>query len=169
VSDVTQAGGRDGLRVGTRERAEAGSVLGEHLNAGRLGHEEYEQRVAIAAEAVTYGDIRALFTDLPPPHPPYLAEPAPPAASPYPAPFPVGAPHHPVVMADQSDKSRIVAGVLQILLPFGIGRFYTGQVGMGMAQLLLAFVIIGVIWSFIDGVILLVAGGTDRQGRPLHT
>ncbi|HCT75902.1 MAG TPA: TM2 domain-containing protein [Micromonosporaceae bacterium] len=65
-------------------------------------------------------------------------------------------------------KSRIAAGVLQIVLPFGVGRFYTGHMGIGLAQLLTVFIGVGVIWSMIDGVLLLVHGGTDGRGRPLR-
>ncbi|WP_433263088.1 DUF1707 domain-containing protein [Actinosynnema sp. CS-041913] len=65
-----------------------------------------------------------------------------------------------------SDKSRIAAGVLQLVLPFGIGRFYIGDTGIGIAQLLTCG---GCgIWSLIDGIILLVNGGTDSNGRKLR-
>jgi hypothetical protein len=65
-----------------------------------------------------------------------------------------------------SDKSRIAAGVLQLALPFGIGRFYIGDTAIGIAQLLTCG---GCgIWSLIDGIILLVNGGTDSQGRKLR-
>ncbi len=65
-----------------------------------------------------------------------------------------------------SDKSRIAAGVLQLVLPFGIGRFYMGDTGIGIAQLLTCG---GCgVWSLIDGIILLVNGGTDGQGRKLR-
>jgi hypothetical protein len=65
-----------------------------------------------------------------------------------------------------SDKSRIAAGVLQLVLPFGIGRFYIGDTGIGVAQLLTCG---GCgIWSLIDGIVLLVNGGTDSQGRKLR-
>ncbi len=65
-----------------------------------------------------------------------------------------------------SDKSRIAAGVLQLALPFGIGRFYIGDTAIGIAQLLTCG---GCgIWSLIDGIILLVNGGTDAQGRKLR-
>jgi TM2 domain-containing membrane protein YozV len=67
-----------------------------------------------------------------------------------------------------SDKSRVAAGVLQILLPFGVGRFYTGHIGIAVGQLLTSVFFIGVIWSIVDGIILLTSGGTDRYGRPLH-
>ncbi|MFG3158304.1 TM2 domain-containing protein [Streptomyces sp. NPDC048232] len=67
-----------------------------------------------------------------------------------------------------SDKSKIVAGVLQLFLgSFGIGRFYVGSVGIGVAQLLtcggLGF------WALIDGIMYLVSNDrTDDQGRVLR-
>lgn len=66
-----------------------------------------------------------------------------------------------------SDKSKIVAGVLQLLLgTLGIGRFYTGHTGMALAML---FTCGGLgIWSLIDGILLLVNGGTDSDGRVLR-
>lgn len=56
-----------------------------------------------------------------------------------------------------SDKSKIGAGLLQIFLGgFGIGRFYLGYIGIGVAQLLLSFCCgIGAIWGFIDGICML--------------
>ncbi|MCG6496335.1 TM2 domain-containing protein [Kitasatospora sp. A2-31] len=67
-----------------------------------------------------------------------------------------------------SDKSKIVAGILQLFLGgFGVGRFYTGHIGMGIAQLLtcggLGF------WALIDGIMFLVSNDrTDAQGRLLR-
>ncbi|MEU1244260.1 TM2 domain-containing protein [Micromonospora parva] len=70
-----------------------------------------------------------------------------------------------------SDKSKIVAGVLGILLGFfGAGRFYIGDVKTGVLQLVVSVVTCGVgsIWGLIDGILILVNGGTDAQGRPLR-
>jgi TM2 domain-containing membrane protein YozV len=66
-----------------------------------------------------------------------------------------------------SDKSKVVAGVLQLAVGyFGIGRFYTGDTGIAVAQLLTCG---GCgIWALIDGILLLVNGGTDAQGRKLR-
>ncbi|MGW1871109.1 TM2 domain-containing protein [Streptomyces mauvecolor] len=67
-----------------------------------------------------------------------------------------------------SDKSKIVAGILQLFLgTLGIGRFYVGSVGVGIAQLLtcggLGF------WALIDGIIYLVSNDrTDKEGRVLR-
>ncbi|MGW5767742.1 TM2 domain-containing protein [Streptomyces longwoodensis] len=67
-----------------------------------------------------------------------------------------------------SDKSKIVAGILQLFLgTFGVGRFYIGNVGLGLAQL---FTCGGFgIWALIDGIILLTSSNTtDAQGRVLR-
>jgi TM2 domain-containing membrane protein YozV len=67
-----------------------------------------------------------------------------------------------------SDKSKIVAGVLQLLVGgLGIGRFYTGDIGIGLAQL---FTCGGCgIWSLIDGILYLTSNDrTDSNGRILH-
>src|SRR3954453_13832902 len=45
---------------------------------------------------------------------------------------------HPGTGIPYSDKSKVVAGLLQILLPFGVGRFYIGDTGIGVAQLIVA-------------------------------
>ncbi len=58
------------LRIGTAERTAAMKALDVHLDAGRLGVEEYGERSAIAAGATVAGELEALFTDLPAPHPP---------------------------------------------------------------------------------------------------
>jgi hypothetical protein len=57
------------LRIGTAERDSAMKALDEHLSAGRIDIDEYGERSARAAAAVTAGDLAALFTDLPAPHP----------------------------------------------------------------------------------------------------
>lgn len=92
--------------------------------------------------------------------------------APYGAPSPM-APYgvDPLTGYPYSDKSKVVAGVLQIVLPFGVGRFYSGHVGLGVAQLLVTLVTcgMGALWPFIDGILLLVGHPTDPQGRPLRS
>lgn len=161
MAPVSGPGG-DSIRVGTTEREDAIRVLGEHFAAGRLPTDEYEQRVDAAIAAVTRGDLRSLFTDLPAPYPPFLAPPTWAPQAPVPAFYPAPPPHPVVVF---SPKSRIVAGLLQILVPIGAGRFYTGHYGIAAAQLLTCG---GFgIWCLVDGIILLVNGGTDAEGRRL--
>lgn len=70
-----------------------------------------------------------------------------------------------------SDKSKVVAGILGILLGgFGAGRFYMGHIGIGIAQLVVSLVTCGAgaLWGFIDGILILVNGGVDGQGRRLR-
>ena len=67
-----------------------------------------------------------------------------------------------------SDKSKMVAGLLQIFL-FGAGRLYTGHIGIGIAQILTTvFCGVGYIWALIDGIMMLMGKVPDSQGRPLH-
>jgi TM2 domain-containing membrane protein YozV len=68
-----------------------------------------------------------------------------------------------------SHKSKMVAGILQILVGgVGAGRWYTGHTGMAVAQLLTCG---GMgIWSLIDGILFLTKDDrTDAQGRPLRS
>jgi hypothetical protein len=67
-----------------------------------------------------------------------------------------------------SDKSKMIAGLLQIFLGYlGAGRFYTGHIGLGVAQLLLGWLTCG-IWPLIDGIMMLMGKVPDAQGRPLR-
>jgi len=69
-----------------------------------------------------------------------------------------------------SDKSKLVAGLLQIFLgAFGAGRFYTGHTGMAIGMIFASWCTgIGVLWPIIDGILILVKGGTDAEGRILR-
>ncbi len=70
-----------------------------------------------------------------------------------------------------SDKSKVTAGLLQVLLPIGIGRFYMGQPGLGVAQLLVAIFTcgIGMWWSAIDGIVILAGHPRDGKGLPMKS
>ncbi|MGI9162449.1 MAG: NINE protein [Mycobacterium sp.] len=84
-----------------------------------------------------------------------------------------------------SDKSKIVAGLLQLLGlvgVLGIGRIYLGYTSLGIAQLIVGLIggfVIGmltcgigfaipVIWAIIDSVLILTGQVRDPQGRPLR-
>ncbi|MBK1788037.1 DUF1707 domain-containing protein [Prauserella cavernicola] len=150
------------LRIGTAEREEACRLLSDHLSAGRLQPLEYEDRVTTALAAHTRADIRPLFADLPAPRPVFLVPPL--------QPWPDLPPAPPVIEPAPSERSYVVAGLLQIVLPFGSGRFYTGHTELAVAQLLVTLFTLGVgaVWPLIDGIMLLINGGTDAQGRPLR-
>ncbi|MFI5977339.1 TM2 domain-containing protein [Streptomyces sp. NPDC051452] len=67
-----------------------------------------------------------------------------------------------------SDKSKIVAGILQLFLgSFGAGRFYVGSTGVALAQL---FTCGGLgLWALIDGILFLTSNDrTDKQGNILR-
>jgi TM2 domain-containing membrane protein YozV len=168
----------DPVRIGNSEREAAVKALGEHFAEGRLDPEEYEERVAAAYAARTNQDLAPLFKDLPGPPaptpvvlPPAYPAPAFPPAYPAPrGPHDLEAPYgrEPATGIPYSDRYKVIAGVLQLVLPFGIGRFYAGHAGTGLAQLLLSPLVIGVIWAWIDGIVMLVGRPVDRDGRPLR-
>ena len=53
------------LRAGDTDRAAAAGVLGRHMAEGRLSVAEYDERVARAYAARTYGELDELVADLP--------------------------------------------------------------------------------------------------------
>ncbi|MEE2033808.1 NINE protein [Rhodococcus chondri] len=70
-----------------------------------------------------------------------------------------------------SDKSKVTAGILGILLgPFGAGRFYLDQPGLAIAQIAATWLTCGIggIWPLIDGILMLTGKVRDNHGRPLH-
>ena len=137
--------------------------------------------------------IASALPSMPPPSPPQVAPqsivPAPAYPAPYPnappgyyPPQPQGDVHHhhyniaPVV--GRSPRSRIVAGLLGLLLPgLGIHRFYLGYTGAGICYLLMTLVFvwltcgfsayIAIFIGFIEGIIILCGGMNDAEGRPL--
>jgi TM2 domain-containing membrane protein YozV len=131
---------------------------------------------------------------------PYSAQPALHPYTPAPAAMVVMVPvaTDPLTGAVLSDKSKIVAGLLQLLPGFifglgGIGRLYAGHTALGVVQLLVSFVgwglfwcgwltvlaVIGIIplmmygaiwlWWVIDGIVLLAGRPKDGQGRQLRS
>src|SRR4051812_36469932 len=53
------------LRAADADRTAVADVLGRHMAAGRLTVAEYEERLARAYAAKTYGELAELTTDLP--------------------------------------------------------------------------------------------------------
>ncbi|HMR49046.1 MAG TPA: TM2 domain-containing protein [Arachnia sp.] len=84
--------------------------------------------------------------------------------------------HQPYGGAPASSKSKIVAGVLGILLGgLGIHNFYLGRTTRGIVQLVLTVLSFGIghIWGFIEGILILISkpGTTwhqDAAGRELQ-
>lgn len=163
--------GHGPIRAGHEDRERAVRALGEAFAQGRLEVDEFDERTAAAYAARTLDELDGLLADLWPPAPPpafplQARPPLPPVPAP-PGPYPRYG-YHPVTAVPYSDRSKVVAGILQLVLPFGVGRFYTGHTGIAVAQLILAFFFIGLVWSFIDGIVLLAGNPTDPYGRPLR-
>jgi hypothetical protein len=53
------------LRASDADRAAVATALGEHMAAGRLTMEEYDERLTRAYAAKTYGELAELTEDLP--------------------------------------------------------------------------------------------------------
>ena len=127
--------------------------------------------------------------NFPPPYPPpYQAYPPP--YQQYPPPYPPpgfypdpAAPYgrHPGTGEPLSDKSKVVAGLLQLqglVGVLGIGRIYLGYTTLGIIQLVGGLVfglitcgigfIVPVIWGIVDAVLILTDKGRDAAGRPLR-
>ena len=68
-------------------------------------------------------------------------------------------------------RNRWVAGLLGIFLgPLGVHRMYLGFVGIGILQIVVTFVTLGIggIWGFIEGVLCLCGAMRDVDGLPLR-
>src|SRR6185295_14964934 len=121
------------------------------------------------------------------PPPPPQQQPGYPPQQGYPPPYPPAgqyppaymdpaAPYgrHPLTGEPFSDKSKVVAGLLQLLGLFGlvgIGRIYLGYTGLGIAQLVVGLITCGIgaiVWGIVDAVLILTDKVRDPEGRPLR-
>lgn len=81
---------------------------------------------------------------------------------------------HPVTGEPLSDKSKLLAGLLQLLGlvgVVGIGRLYLGHYGLGVTQLVVGLLTCGIgalIWGIVDAVLILTDKVRDPLGRPLR-
>jgi|GEM_PF-1351519 len=80
--------------------------------------------------------------------------------------------HEVYVPCEQTGRSRIIAGVLQIVLGcFGAGRLYLGYFWIAVLQCFLTVTTFGIliIWPIIDGVLILKGWvKRDAYGVPLR-
>jgi hypothetical protein len=66
-----------------------------------------------------------------------------------------------------SRKSRTVASILGFFLGgLGVDRFYLGNIGMGVAKLLVGWLTLG-IWPLIDWIVILAGAAHDGDGLPV--
>jgi TM2 domain-containing membrane protein YozV len=131
----------------------------------------------------------------PPPEYPQAPYPVSGGSQPY-SPYPGYQPGYPpgpagYDMYAYSDKSKVAAGLLQLLPGAflglgGIGRLYAGYTSLGIVQIVVSvfgwicfwcgfffivpfFVFFGTwLWAVIDGIVLLAGRPVDGQGRPLR-
>ena len=81
---------------------------------------------------------------------------------------------HPLTGEPLSEKSKLIAGLLQLIGLFGlvgIGRIYLGYTTLGIVQLLVGLVTCGigaVVWGIIDAILLFTDKVRDPEGRPLR-
>jgi TM2 domain-containing membrane protein YozV len=69
-----------------------------------------------------------------------------------------------------SDKSKLVAGLLQLFLGgLGIGRFYLGYTNIGVLQIVVTILTCGVgaLWGLIDAILIMSGNVPDADGRTL--
>lgn len=146
------------IRVSNEEREEAVSKLGVHLTSGRLELAEYEERCGRAATARTRGELEALFSDLPAPHPDLSS------ATP---------PGHLIQKAGQlvspptrGRETELVETPASKALEFVAGMAFI----LGLPAAILLTVFLGAWWVFIPvGVVLLVtAGSADAMKKTPH-
>lgn len=144
--------GQADIRTSNAERDEAVEALGVHLSTGRLELDEYEERCGRAAVARTRGELEALFTDLPAPHPDLSS--ATPVQLVQKAGQLVSPPRRggkDLVETQASRALEIVAGMAFV-------------VGIPAAILLTIF--LGQWWVFIPvGVVLMIAGGASEAAK----
>ena len=70
-----------------------------------------------------------------------------------------------------SDKSKLTAGLLGIFLGgFGVGRFYLGYTTIGIVQVAVTWLTLGIgaIWPLVDAILILAGKVPDAQGRTLR-
>lgn len=73
-----------------------------------------------------------------------------------------------------SDKSKVIAGLLQLIGLFGLvgfGRIYLGQTSLGVIQLVVGLLTCGIaaiIWGIIDAILIFTGSVRDTAGRPLR-
>lgn len=81
---------------------------------------------------------------------------------------------HPVTGEPFSDRSKVIAGLLQLLGLVGVcglGRLYVGDTTLGVIQLIVGLATCGigaVIWGIIDAFLILTGQVRDRHGLPLR-
>ncbi len=116
--------------------------------------------------AVQIPEVKSMLPVLPPAPPSF--DPAPPPSF---SAFSSPQPHFPqdqLASPFRSRKSRFLAAILNLMIP-GVGRLYLGYLEVGLLQFCLAFVGVGIFWSWFDGITMLFgAVKFDGEGKVLY-
>jgi TM2 domain-containing membrane protein YozV len=153
----------------TREQIDElidGGVIARDTHVWSTGMPEWLPAGRVVELQTAFNTTQTVATPPPPPNLPRIPDPqAMPATTyaSYPPPT-FGQIYSPL----QSDRNRVLAGILQILIP-GVGRMYLGYAAYGVLQLVFTLCFgIGYLWSIIDGIIILTGGvKLDGYGRQL--
>lgn len=157
----------------TREQIDElidGGVISRETYVWQTGMAEWLPADKVVELRSTFVATQPVATPPPPPNVSTATAPQPPPFNPVmPSYYPT--PQHafsPAYAPMRSDRNRIVAGILQLLIP-GVGRIYLGYAAYGVLQLFFTMCFgIGYIWSFIDGIVILTGGvKLDGYGRQL--
>lgn len=166
----------------TREQVDElieGGVIARDTYVWRAGMPQWITADGVPELAATFVQSGPYSAPPPPPMPTMSAMPPPPAPNPsftntayqpYGTTFAVNPYTQMPLGMVKSNKSRVAAGILNVILP-GIGRMYLGYAAHGVLQLVLAICTGGIlhIWSLIDGIIMLTGGlKLDGYGRVLE-
>ncbi|MDR3692805.1 MAG: GYF domain-containing protein [Fimbriimonas sp.] len=155
----------------TREQIDeliSGEVIARDTYVWKVGMDNWIPAGQILELANVFS-VRAPFDTPPPPPGPYPVTPPEPsvqvaAQMPQPTVF-ASYPHTYGVV--QSDRNRILAGVLQLIIP-GAGRLYLGYYALGVIQLVASTCGLGWVWSLVDGILILVGNvKLDGYGRQM--
>lgn len=155
----------------TREQIEElidGGVISRETHVWSTGMTEWLPAARVVELQSIFDSTQNVATPPPPPPMPRVSDPTAMPASTYGTP-PYAPPRFGQVYSPlQSDRNRVLAGILQLLIP-GVGRMYLGYAAYGVLQLAFTMCFgIGVLWSIIDGIIILTGGvKLDGYGRQL--
>ncbi len=144
-----------------------GDVIAPETYVWKVGMSEWVSAGNVF-ELASLFNSRQRMTSPPPPPGAMSAPPAAPVSYPAQTSYaPVYANYQRTLVTLKSDKSRAVAGILQMVLP-GVGRMYLGYIAYGILQMFFSLLCVGWLWSFIEGIYIL-AGGVkfDGYGRSL--
>lgn len=156
-----------------------GGVVSRETYVWKSGMPQWVPADSVSELAVAFRSIDPLMAPPPPPSPgapmmpPTMTAPGPrfstTAHPPYGSTYAINPYAHAGLAQIKSDKSRVLAGILNIIIP-GVGRMYLGFSATGVVQLILSICTGGVLWLWplIDGILMLTGNlKMDGYGRVL--